>query len=237
MVAKSYQKYEIAAGPYTVNGRQYVKLSTGKQVRYYTEAEYYKMYPEEKNKESAVEMIKPLKEVLGFDEGYVTICKGDTYQHLDWFKESDFRFSRYFGWYLCSTYELPADLPTDLTPVQLRWEEVAVPDGTALKTETAIKEAVEALMFDPSPSQFVGAIGERINARLTVIKAAPVESYYGRSTFHVFEDENQNVYIWSTSAKSLTEGETYTIRGTLKDHQIYKNCKQNVLTRCAVVQE
>ena len=195
------------------------------------------MYPEEKNKESAVEMIKPLKEVLGFDEGYVTICKGDTYQHLDWFKESDFRFSRYFGWYLCSTYELPADLPTDLTPVQLRWEEVAVPDGTALKTETAIKEAVEALMFDPSPSQFVGAIGERINARLTVIKAAPVESYYGRSTFHVFEDENQNVYIWSTSAKSLTEGETYTIRGTLKDHQIYKNCKQNVLTRCAVVQE
>ena len=234
MVAKSYQKYEIAAGPYLVNGRQYVKLSTGKQVRYYTEAEYYKMYPEEKEKKQETNIIKPLKEVLGFDKGYVTICKGDTYQHLDWFKESDFRFSRYFGWYLCSTYELPADLPADLIPVRLYWENVSNTEETALKSEDALKSVVEAVLFDPSPSEDVGAVGERIDLELTVTKAIPLDGYYGRSIMHLFEDENQNVFVWTTGARTLSVGEVYKVRGTVKAHDIYHNTKQTVLTRCTI---
>lgn len=234
MVAKSYQKYEIAAGPYVVNGRQYVKLSNGKQVRFYTEAEYLKLYPEDAKKETKTENIKSLKEVLGFDEGYVTICKGETYQHLAWFKESDFRFSRYFGWYLCSTYELPVDLPDDLTPVRLTWESVALPDGSALKPEAAIKEAVESLMFEPSPSEFYGKVGDKVILTLKVIKAIVMDGYYGRSVLHIFEDENQNVFTWTTGARHLEVGETYTLRGTIKNFQTFHNVKQTVLTRCFI---
>ena len=43
-VAKSYQAMEIIEGPYSLNGRQYVKVNNGKntikQVRWYSEAEY-----------------------------------------------------------------------------------------------------------------------------------------------------------------------------------------------------
>lgn len=234
MVAKSYQKFEIAAGPYEVNGRQYVKLSNGKQVRFYTEAEYYKIYPEDKKQETVANILKPLKEVLGFDKGYITICKGNTYEHLEWFKNSDFRFSTYFGWYLCSSYELPADFPADLTPVQLLWEDVALPDGTALKTEAAVKEAVEKLVFEPSPSEFYGMIGDKVMLTLTVIKAIELDGYFGRSVLHVFEDENKNVFTWTTGARHLEEGKTYTLRGSIKDHTVYKNCQQTVLTRCFI---
>ena len=237
MVAKSYQKFEICSEPYTVNGRQYVKLSNGKQVRWYTENEYYKMYPDEKDKAAAaVKVIKPLKEVLGFDKGYVTICKGDTYSHLEWFKASDFRYSTYFGWYLCSTYELPDDLPPDLVPIRLKWEDVAAPGETALKSETAIKTVIESLIYDPSPSEHYGTIGERVNLTLTVTKTIPLDGYYGRSTMHLFTDENQNVFVWTTGARSLTVGETYNIRGSIKGHEVFRNVKQTSLTRCAVVE-
>lgn len=52
-VAKSYQSLEILCEPYVLDkGRQYVKVRTkngeNKQVRWYTDAEYAKMYPEAK---------------------------------------------------------------------------------------------------------------------------------------------------------------------------------------------
>ena len=53
MVAKSYQGLEILCEPYELaKGRLYVKVRTksgaNKEVRWYTEAEYAKMYPEAK---------------------------------------------------------------------------------------------------------------------------------------------------------------------------------------------
>ena len=52
MVAKSFQSLRQIGEPYTKNGRQYVKVekkSGGeREVRWYTEAEYAKMYPDEK---------------------------------------------------------------------------------------------------------------------------------------------------------------------------------------------
>lgn len=237
MVAKSFQKFEICGDPYVVNGRQYVKLSNGRQVRWYTETEYYKMYPDEKKTaETVAQPTRPLKEVLGFDKGYVTICKGDTYSHLEWFKASEFRYSKFFGWYLCSTLEMPEDFPADLIPVHLTWEAVATPGETALKGEDALRAAVENVLYEPSPSQHYGMIGDRVNLVLTVVKTIPLDGYYGRSTMHIFEDADQNVFVWTTAAKSLEVGVTYGVRGSIKDHTTFRNCDQTVLTRCVITE-
>jgi hypothetical protein len=52
----------------------------------------------------------------------------------------------------------------------------------------------------------------------------------------MFKDDNDNIYIWNTSAKSLPEGKRYKVRGTVKDLSFYKGQKQNVLTRCNVIE-
>ena len=231
MVAKSYQKYETCGEPFVENGRQYILLSTGKKVRWYEPHEYYKMYPDERP------AAPNLKEVLGFDKGYVTICKGDQEPHTEWFKASDFRYSIYYGWYLCSTYELPEDFPSDLSPVRLAWSDISNPSGTTLKNEAVIKKIVDSLLLDPSPSEFYGSIGDRILLTLRVIKAFPLDGYYGRSTLHVFEDENKNIFIWTTGARTLEVGKTYEIKGSIKDHDIFRNCKQTILTRCQAVEK
>jgi hypothetical protein len=238
-VAKSYQNLEIAEAPYQVNGRMYCKVrqKTGalKQVRWYTDAEYIKMYPEAKATMSAEPAIRASqREVLGFQKGYITIFKGDTYSCSEWFKRSIARYCKWWGWYIVSTDEVPADLPIGITPIQLPWEAVGNESGNLI-ADTLIAKAIESYLYDETTSKHVGNIGDRLDLMLTIKKAIEVVGAFGSSTLHVMEDECGNEFVWSTSAKTWAEGSTKHVRGTVKDHRIYRNSKQTVLTRCMEV--
>ena len=92
--------------------------------------------------------------------------------------------------------------------------------------------------MEPSKSQFQGEIGERIRQRLMkVVRVFTTDGYYGRSYIHNFEDEEGNVYVWITSSKCLDEDSVYWVDGTVKDHKLYKNTPQTILTRCKVTLE
>ena len=238
-VAKSYQELEIVGDVFVSSGRQYVnvKLKSGKlkTVRWYSDAEYRKMYPEVVAVDrSADPYYKPQKEVLGFTKGYITIFKGDTYSEIDWFRASIARYARWWGWYIISTEEVPADLPAGIEAIRLPWESVGQDSGE-LKPESLIKEAVEALIYDSSDSEYQGALGERLDLYLTVERTIELDGNYGRSTMHLMRDDCGNLYVWTTASKSWAAGSEHHIRGTVKDHRTYRNEKQTVLTRCTEV--
>lgn len=244
-VAKSYKSYTICGEPYEKNGKMYIVIAhpnTGnrREARWYTEAEYNKQWPEDKIVSANVgicggKKTRPFKEVLGFVKGYITIFKGNITGMEDWFRLSVCRYHRIWGWYCPSEVELP-ELPTGITPVQLSWESVAYVDEDRLKGDSAITDAVEALLYtDTSASQFQGSIGERLDLELMVVKVIELPNgYFGSSKLHIFIDADENQYTWTTTAKTLTEGENYSIRGTIKDHTKYKGVNQTVLTRCAI---
>ena len=178
--------------------------------------------------------IRTLKEVLGFTKGYITIFKGDTYSLLEWFQNSTARYHKFWGWYFTSEEKLP-EIPAGITPIQLKWEDVAFADEDQLRPESQIKEHIDSLMYDPSPSKWQGEVGDRIDRTLTVIKVTPLEDgYYGPSTFFLFRDEYENEYCWTTGSKSLDLNATYEVRGTIKALQKYKGKEQTVLTRCRI---
>ena len=184
-VAKSYQSLEIVGDVFVSSGRQYVnvKMKSGalKTVRWYSDAEYRKMYPEAPAVDrSADPYYKPQKEVLGFTKGYITIFKGDTYSEIEWFRASIARYARWWGWYIISTEEVPADLPEGIEPVQLPWELVGQEDGK-LKPEHLVKEAVESIIYDSSDSEYQGTLGERLDLYLTVERTIELDGNYGRS--------------------------------------------------------
>lgn len=238
-VAKSYQSLEIVGDVFVSSGRQYVnvKMKSGalKTVRWYSDSEYRKMYPEAVAVDrSADPYYKPQKEVLGFTKGYITIFKGDTYAEIDWFRASIARYARWWGWYIISTEEVPTDLPAGITPVRLPWESVGQDSGE-LKPESLIKEAVEALIYDESESEYVGSIGERLDLYLTVERTIELDGNYGRSTMHIMRDDCGNLFVWTTASKSWSAGTEHHIKGTVKDHRKYKGEKQTVLTRCLTV--
>ncbi len=230
-VAKSFQHIKTVGEPFYVNGRQYIKLETGKQVRWYTDAEYAKMYGTATPKPAP----KTQKEALGFENGFITIFKGDTYAAIDWFRASVCRYNKFFGWYCPSSEDIPNDLPIGIEPIRVEWDAVCAEDGVSLGLESKVKAYVESLVCEPSSSEYIGEVKERIEIEVIITKAVPLDGYYGRSTMHIMEDANGNVIVWNTSAKTLVEGNNYTLRGTIKAHSMYKNVKQTVLTRCTVL--
>ena len=234
-VAKSYQSLPICGEPYEKNGRKYVvvecKNGHRKEVRWYTDAEYAKMYPQDET--VGYKKLRSRKDVLGFSKGYITIIKGDAYPFKDWLKENGAVYRTFWGWSFASDIELP-QFPAGLEPKRLLWESVAYVDEDELKTQSAIDDAVAKLIYDESPSSWQGEVGDRIERFLTVVKIIELEGYYGKSNFYLFEDEDKNEYCWTTSARQLELGETYEVRGSVKAHQVYKGKNQTVLTRCKV---
>lgn len=241
MVAKSYQNLPIIGEPYEKNKRKYIivecKNGHRKEVRFYNEAEYAKLYPAETpSKAPQGKTLRSLKDVLGFSKGYITIFKGDTYALLDWFRESNCRYHNYFGWYVISEEEVPENVPAGIEPIQLQWKDVAFEDEDALKSESAIKEHIDTLMYEPSNSKWQGEIGERLELELLCVKVIELEGgYYGPSNFHLFNDSEGNEYCWTTASKKLEEGKNYKLRGTVKNLSRYKGTEQTILTRCRIL--
>lgn len=234
VVAKSYQKMTLVDEPYAKsNGRLYQRVlneSTGKikEVRWYDEDEYYKMYPEDRPEEKR---FANQKKLLGFDEGYITIFKGDIDKHEDWFNRSIARYCVHWGWYIVSTDHIPFDLPYGLTPIQLDWDKVGLSTGE-LKDAKSIEAYVNSLLYGSHPSTFQGNIGDRLDLNITVIKSKQKENYFGKSAEHIFEDACGNHYMWNTGAKFWAEGSIKHIKGSVKEHKVINNIQTTVLTRC-----
>ena len=238
-VAKSYIGLPQTCEPYMAdNNRWYVRviLKSGKEkeVRWYTDIEFEKMYPETSVITEPSKDIDAAKNRLGFQEGYITIFRGDQETNNDWFKLSNARWARYWGWYVVSTEEVPEQLPFGIEPVKLYWKDIVGPTGE-MKPEDKLKEIVDVLLYGESDSQFIGSIGERLELVVNVAKAISFDGAYGKTTMHIMHDDCGNEYVWTTGSKTLTVDSIYHIRGTVKDHRVYKGTNQTILTRCMIL--
>ena len=246
MVAKSYQGLKELSAPYKHNGKMYITIETKsgncKDVRWYTEAEYAKLYPNDKFEKAASEYYKTQKYILGFDKGYITIFSGVKPEHEEWFERSICRFARYWGWYVISTEEVPADLPNGVKPVRLDW--APMDNGKEwLKDEAAVKMHVQNTLIDSvreaktATSKQQGTIGERLELNLHIIAKSEVEDkrYHTTTYTYTMEDSNGNRYEWKTAAKNWDFDTKHHIRGTVKEYKGTADYIITVLTRCMEV--
>lgn len=232
MVAKSYQSMEIVSDVYEVSGRTYVRVRDNKgaerQVRWYNDKEYAKMY----GTPTSDPYYKTQEELFGFKPtGYIHIFKGDTFAVKDTLKALEgARYTRLWGWGVPGEVDIP-EIP-GVEELHLEWNAVGNIDGS-LKADEEVENVVNNLTMEPSTSEFQGEVGERL--RGLVLKVAGVftsDGYYGRTYIHNFIDVDENVYVWMTASKCLDEGSVYTVDGTVKDHKLYKNIPETILTRC-----
>lgn len=237
MVAKSYQKMKQVGEPYAKeNGRIYVKVkntTTGaiKEVRWYNETEYARMYPGEAVSDK---LNVNQKNILGFQKGYITIFKGNVEANEHWFEHSIARYCRWWGWYIVSTDTIPFDLPADVEPIELKWEMVGQENG-CLRPGDQLVAAIDSILYDNHPSVFQGSVGDRLELDITVINSKQQDNHFGKYAVHIFEDACGNHYMWQTGAKFWAEGSRKRIRGSVKEHKIINNIQTTVLTRCMEV--
>ena len=129
MVAPSFQSFEFLTEPYSANGKMYIcvrnpKTGTERQVRWYDNAEFRKLYPSVKV-EIKDKYYRSRKEVLGFNEGYITLASGNE----EYLARSSARFHVLWGWYFVSSEPLPDDIPKDVKLRRLDWESVGLNDN------------------------------------------------------------------------------------------------------------
>lgn len=238
-VAKTYTDWPRETEPYEIGGRMYVKVRSPKgaikQVRAYTEHEYQKMYPAQAPVIPSVEppLTLKVKNILGFQKGYIWIFKGDLESAEYWFSATpECRYHVFWGWYIVSTDEIPSNIPSSITPVQLPWEKVGKSDGTLLN-KTAVIQVIEELIFEKHPSTFQGTVGERIERSVKFVNLVELgETQFGTNRLFLFEDEKENQYSWITGTnKTWSIGDSLKIRGTVKEHETYKGIKRTALTR------
>lgn len=232
MVAKSYQALKICGDPFNVNGRPYVMVEkpdgSTKQVRWYNEREYARMYPHE----NQIKTLKTAKEVFGFDKGFIWIFCGDTYTYKDYLRDlPQTRYHVLWGWYIFSTEILPEDIPNEISVESLPWDKVGNSDGS-LKSEAEITAVIDAMRYEEDPSEFQGEIGDKIEVFATVERNITLEGAYGLSHMHIMRDYDGNCYVWTTTAKDWEEGTEHHFTGKIKAQRIYRNVRQTVLTRC-----
>lgn len=82
-------------------------------------------------------------------------------------------------------------------------------------------------------SNFIGQLNSKINVD-GILKFSFTSNYDSNKVKYIFHDLNGNVIVWNTSFHNLEVNKQYNIRGTVKEHTVYKNIKQTVLTRCEI---
>ncbi|TAM87617.1 hypothetical protein EPN42_10910 [bacterium] len=105
----------------------------------------------------------------------------------------------------------------------------AVPSWLREQAEARRRQQAVAL------SDFIGAVGKRIEVDATLIDVRPLASRFGDCFLARFTTVDGREAVWFASYdprfRGLHQGELLTIRGTVKRHDVRGGVKQTVLTR------
>lgn len=215
-------------------------------VRWYTDAQRAAMDRAAEKRQAAKTIKQEARRIkysarnaLGFgDVGYITLFKGDSKVINDWAHETSpcrVRYNTLFQWFCPSWLEMPKEIPDDIIPVKLTWDEVrdtSDDENLKIKSDDEVKKIVNTLIGEPSASEYQGNVGDWLEKDIKVVNNILVESNYGPTRLHIMEDANKNVYVWSTSSKNLEIGTSGIMRMKVKDHRDYNGVKQTLVYYC-----
>lgn len=231
-VAKTYSKLELSGEPFKENGRMYVNVIAPKgikKVRWYTDSEYQRMYPDEQKENDIMDF--NARHAFGFGpEGYITLYKGSNVE--EW-AENDRRNIYYnltFGYYTPGRLELPS-LIDGIQPIQLKWEEVAA-EGNKMRPHEEVRKLVTSLINNASISNYQGQVNEWIQKEVKVREKKTKDSRYGDKHTYTLEDSKNNIYIWETGAKNYPITQTISLKMKVKEHKEVNGAKATVVWYC-----
>lgn len=235
MVAKTYQSLEIQGEPFEENKRLYVNVVTKnglKKVRWYTDVEYRRMYPNEPVVENDP-MNFDARHAFGFGEkGYITLYKGD---HVKEWAENDrtnIWYNLTFGYYTPSKFPTPQVL-NGIEPIQLKWEQVKDHDNR-MKSHEEVTKLVGNILGGSiiSNSTFQGKENDWLEKEVIIKENISREDHFGEKHTHYMRDSEGNMYIWETGAKNFEVGMAIKLRMKVKAHKEVKGEKCTVVWYC-----
>ena len=238
-VAKTYERMEIQGEPFKENGRMYVNVrahSGLKKVRWYSDAEYARMYPNAQQKSDIMDF--DARYAFGFrDAGFITIYNG-TAAALDRFVETNrqqVRRNLTFGCYTPSYIETPV-CPPEIETYVLKWDEVKDHDNR-MKDHELVSKYISKI-FNKNlnfNSAFQGEIGTWIERDIVISNNELITNHFGEKHIHSMIDANGNVYKWETGTKDYEVGTARKLKMKAKEHKDMNGLHVTIVWYCKEV--
>lgn len=235
--AKTYANMKIEGEPFKENGRMYVNVVVPKglkKVRWYSEAEYKRMYPE------AIPASNfNARNAFGFgDNGFITIYQGKEDEVCAWAR-AEWPPKAYYNttFHFYTPSDIPVEnVPDTITPIKLTWDEVKVND-TQMKSHEEVNKYVmdKIIPAGLSKSQYQGAENEWLEKEVVVVENKTSETHFGEKHIHSMYDAEGNKYIWETGAKSLACDVAVKLKMKVKAHKEINNEKCTIVWYCKVI--
>ena len=173
----------------------------------------------------------------GFNEnGETYAVAGNSYSIKDQLKEAGYKFNTLLKWHGTS----PISLEAEFRIVKFNFDELYQwndEHGLPLVLDCAKDIAESRLMAaqEPSNSEYIGVIGERLKYLPAVLKNwYGFSGAYNYTNVYTFESEG-NIFVWFTATtQNIEKGQKLLLSGTVKNHNIYQGAKTTILTRCSI---
>jgi len=94
------------------------------------------------------------------------------------------------------------------------------------------KQAEEAA--DPVAEEPYGSVGDKVTVEVKCVSSTAFDTDYGVTYANTFTGEGHR-FKWLTGTRSFEEGESLTLKGTIKKYDEWNDKVFTVLTRCKVV--
>lgn len=223
-VAKTYENCDLKSEPFKENGRWYVIIITkkgdDKKVRWYTEAEYARMYPTAKGGlvSKDIMMTFNARHAFGFDEpGFIYIFRANANQVQNWaqaeWPPKAWR-NETFGFYTPS--RLNIEPPQELNPIKLTWDEVKQ-DDIHMKSHEEVKRYVDVLIGPAASETCEWEINDWIEKEVKIGTKETNESRYGAKHRYGMFDNEGHQFIWETGARDYKVDMVVTLKMKVKE--------------------
>lgn len=175
-----------------------------------------------------------------FGEDNLTWCVfgDDTYAIKEWLKEHGCKFHPILKWHS----PVPIDVPVGYGMFSIDFNDVCqwdLKDNTAYftKESEAFIEQKYNEAAGPSPSEYVGKIGERLRNLTAHFKSArSFLGNYGPTNIYTFTI-GDNVLVWFTiTTLDIQPGATVDLTGTVRKYEIHNGVKTTIINRCKVIE-
>ncbi|MDT3386194.1 MAG: hypothetical protein LIR46_00265, partial [Bacteroidota bacterium] len=225
----------IQGEPFQENGRMYVNVLAPKgikKVRWYTETEYRRMYPNITIEHSETEF--NARKAFGFGEkGYISIYKGKNVEEWAEKDRTNIWFNLIFGYYTPSKFK-PVKTPNEIEVIQLKWEDIMA-HNNQMKPYDEVQKLMATILGNESTSTFQGEINDWLEKTIVVVEKKTKDSHFGVKHTYTLEDNESNVYVWETGAKDYTPSTTIALKMKVKEHKEINGIKTTIVWYCKEV--
>lgn len=177
------------------------------------------------------------RNAFGFGEaGYITLVIGEHDAIQSWreeLPEHTVWYNEIFHWFIPSD-RTPTEIPSGIKTIKLDWDSIKI-DDLEMRPRKEVEEYVSSLIYEPSKSTYQGEVGTWLIKDVVIKSNIELDSRFGLSHMHVMEDEDGNVYVWTTASKNIAAGTALHMKMKVKEHKEYKGTQQTIVFYCKEV--